>query len=163
MPYLSGSLEAAGAVVDILIGVSQAKATLLKKHAFPVPSPIHTRALLDTGSFLSGFHPRVFQDLDLSAFDEIEITTPSTTGGGTFRVERYWVSLSLVAEGRVCPMPDCSVFATDSWRPGDGVEALIEWTSSASVTFNSWVRIADSLWPSECRWTTSPASITMPA
>ena len=125
MPYLSGMIEPAGAVVDVLISAPQSRIALLKKHSFPPPKPILVRALLDTGSFLSGFHPRVFQELDLVAFDEIEIFTPSTTSGTSFLVDRYWVNLALVAEGRMCPMPDCFVFATDSWRPGEGVEALI--------------------------------------
>ena len=76
MPYLSGTIEPAGAIVDVLIGAPQFRLALLKKHSFPLPKPILVRALLDTGSFLSGFHPRVFQALDLLAFDEIEILTP---------------------------------------------------------------------------------------
>ena len=67
----------------------------------------------------------MFRDLDLEAFDDIAIMTHSTTGGTSFLVERYWVNLSLVAEVRVCPMANCHVFATDSWLPGEGVEALI--------------------------------------
>ena len=67
----------------------------------------------------------MFQQLDLLEFDEIEIFTPSTIAGAAFQVKRYWVNLSLVAEGRMCPLPDCFVFATDSWRPGEGIEALI--------------------------------------
>lgn len=125
MPYLSGKIELAGAIVDVLVSPSRARLALLKKHSFPIPQPIHVRALLDTGSFLSGFHPRVFDALDLQSFDQIEICTPSTPVGSSFLVARYRVNLALIAEGRVCPMPDCFVFATDSWRPGDGVEALI--------------------------------------
>ena len=97
MPYLSGTIEPAGAVVDVLISAPQSRIALLNKHSFPPPKPILVRALLDTGSFLSGFHPRVFQALDLLAFDEIEILTPSTTSGTSFLVDRYWVNLALVA------------------------------------------------------------------
>lgn len=67
----------------------------------------------------------MFRELDLSTFDEIEILTPSSTLDRPFRASRYWVNLALVAEGRTCPMPDCFVFETDSWRPGEGVEALL--------------------------------------
>lgn len=125
MPILSGSLEPAGAIVDVLVSPSRVRVSLLKKHSLPIPKPVHIRALLDTGSFLSGFHPRVFQILDLQPHDEIEICTPSTVAGASYRVERYRVNLAFVAEGRTCPMPDCFVFATDSWRPGEGVEALL--------------------------------------
>lgn len=125
MPYLSGRIEAAGAIVDVLVSPSRTRMALLTKHSFPTPPPVHVRALLDTGSFLSDFHPRVFQALDLQALDEIEICTPSTPAGSSFLVERFRVNLALIAEGRTCPMPDCFVFATDSWRPGEGVEALI--------------------------------------
>ena len=55
MPYLSGNIEAAGAVIDVVIGVPQSRAALLQKHSFVVPPPVDVRALIDTGSFMSGF------------------------------------------------------------------------------------------------------------
>jgi len=125
MPLLSGEILAAGAVVDVLAGVPESRKRLLQKHGFATPPPVHVRALLDTGSFLTGLHPRVFTALDLRSFDQIEIVTPSTAPNAPFRVPRYWVNLSLVADGQSCPMPDRFVFATDSWHPREGVEALI--------------------------------------
>lgn len=78
MPYLSGPFTRGGAVLDVLVGVPTARAALLRRHSFPVPEPLPVRALIDTGSSVSGFAPRVFSALDLTRFDQIKVLTPST-------------------------------------------------------------------------------------
>jgi hypothetical protein len=125
MPYLSSPIGPGGAIVDVLIGVPAVRAKLLTRNSFPVPPAVHVRALVDTGASVSGFTPRVFRELDLTPFDELAILTPSTPPDAPHRCPRYPVSLSLVAEGRSCSLPEAYVLATDCWHPGEGIEGLI--------------------------------------
>jgi hypothetical protein len=50
VPVLTGSLQPDGAVVEVLVGWSTAGAQQLRLALRPVPSPLHGRALLDTGA-----------------------------------------------------------------------------------------------------------------
>ena len=55
MPLLTGPLTPGGAIIDVLVGVSRPRLALLLKHQFPVPVPVHVRAVIDTGASVSGF------------------------------------------------------------------------------------------------------------
>jgi hypothetical protein len=125
MPLLTGPLLSAGAVIDVLIGVSRPRRALLVKHQFPVPAPVHVRALIDTGASVSGFAPRVFTGLDLTPVGQIAILTPSTAPDAPHQSDLYDVSLSLVADGTPHSFPDSRVMAADCWHPDEGIEALI--------------------------------------
>ena len=53
MPTLTGPITADGAMVNVLIGVSEARRQTLQRVGFPVPAPSALRAVLDTGSFVT--------------------------------------------------------------------------------------------------------------
>jgi|GEM_PF-1003343 len=125
MPYVTGVLIRGWAIIDVLVGVSRPRHRLLQKHHFTVPQPVHVRALLDTGASISGFAPRVFQELDLTPVTKLGVITPSTPAHTPHEVDLYDVSLALVAGGGTHPFPDTRVMAADCWLPGEGIEALI--------------------------------------
>ena len=125
MPYVTGPIGAGGAIVDVLFGVPRTRATLLSRAGFPVPAPVHIRALLDTGASLTGVSPRVLAALDLRPFDQMEVYTPSTPPGSPHVCDRFLVSISMVAGGRACPFPDLYVMSADCWLEGEGIEALV--------------------------------------
>ena len=125
MPYLNGPIGAGGAVVDVTVSVPALRASLLQRHGFAVPEPVHIRALIDTGATLSGFAPRVFTALDLKPLDTLSVLTPSTRPDAPHPFDRFQVSLALIAEGRSCPFPDTLVIATDCWLEDEGMEGLI--------------------------------------
>jgi len=125
MPILSGSITPRGAVIDVLVGVSDPRRQILVKHGFPVPAPLHVRALIDTGADVSGFAPRLFTALGLTPVDQIALYTPSTPPNCPHMADVFDVSLSVVAGGSPCVMPISSVFAADGWLPEEGIEALI--------------------------------------
>src|SRR2546428_3839780 len=50
MPILSALLEAEGALVDVLVGVSDASVRSLRTSLRPIPAAIRARALIDTGA-----------------------------------------------------------------------------------------------------------------
>jgi hypothetical protein len=125
MPLLKGTIEPGGAIIDVLVGVSKPRRRLLEKHGFPVPYPVHVRALIDTGAHMSGFAPRVFKELSVLPVTKTAIYTPSTPPGSPHECDLYDVSLSLVANGSPHPFPDSRVMEADCWMPGEGIEALI--------------------------------------
>lgn len=125
MPYVSGPLTGCWAIVDVLLGVSRARAELLGKHGFVVPKPVYVRALLDTGASISGFSPRVFRDLDLAPVSTLDVLTPSTPANAPHASDLFDVSLALVANGATHPFADMRVMAADCWLPQEGLEALL--------------------------------------
>lgn len=125
MPYLTGPIVPSGAVIDVLVGVSQPRRLLFAKHHFPIPEPVAVRAMIDTGASISGFQPGVFQSLDLTAVSTGLILTPSTLPDAPHECELFDVSLSLIAAGVAHPFPDSRVMAADCWLEGEGIDALI--------------------------------------
>jgi hypothetical protein len=125
MPYLTGPIVPAGAVIDVLVGVSRPRRILLEKHNFAIPQSVHVRALIDTGASVSGFAPRVFTALDVTPVAKTFVLTPSTPPNAPHECDLYHVSLSLVADGSAHQFPDSQVIAADCWLAGEGIEALI--------------------------------------
>jgi hypothetical protein len=125
MPYVSGSLTRGWAIVDVLVGVSHPRRSLLQRHQFPIPANVHVRALLDTGASISGFSPRVFKELDLTPVTKLGVITPSTPPNTPHECDLFDVALSLVAGGAAHPFPDARVMEADCWLPGEGIEALL--------------------------------------
>jgi hypothetical protein len=125
MPYVNGALTAGWAILDVLVGVSGRRQELLERHQFPVPQPVHVRALLDTGASISGFAPRVFRELDLTPVSTLNVLTPSTPADAPHPCDLYDVSLSLVANGTAYPFADLRVMVADCWPPTEGLEALL--------------------------------------
>jgi Aspartyl protease len=125
MPLVSGKLSGPWAVVDVLLGVSGARAALLRKVNFPVPAPVRVRALLDTGASVSGFAPRAFRELDLAPVSTLSIQTTSTTPDAPHESDMFDVSLALIANATPHPFGDVRVMTADCWHADEGFEALI--------------------------------------
>jgi hypothetical protein len=124
MSYVKGSLVNGWAIVDVLIGASRTHQVVLRKHESVVPQAVHVRALLDTGASISGFSPRVFQELGISPITKMDVLTPSTPSNKPHICDVYDVSLALVANGAVRPFPDARVMVADCWLQNEGIEAL---------------------------------------
>lgn len=125
MPYVTSGLRQGWASVDVLIGVSRQRRTLLERNRFPVPAAIHVHALIDTGASISGFSSKVFEALDLTPVTQISVLTPSTPYDAPHGCNLFDVSLSLVANGGAHPFPDVRVMEANCWHPGEQIEALI--------------------------------------
>jgi len=84
-----------------MLWIPRERELLLRRLGMPLPQPQTVRALIDTGSAVTGFDPSVFQLLDIRPVDQMEILTPST--GQTPHVcDRYIVSIS-------CPLASGSL------------------------------------------------------
>ncbi len=84
MPTLTGLITADGALVNVLIGVSEARRQTLLRVGFPVPAPAAVRAVLDTGSFLSLADATAIAPLGVAAYDRLQFfrTTGQNRGAG---------------------------------------------------------------------------------
>jgi len=120
-------ITAAGAVVDVMVGVGPRRARLLRKNKMRVPDPVHVRSVIDTGAGISGFAGRVFRQLELPPVGTIHILTPSTPADQPKECPLYDVTLYLVAGGAPRPVLESQVIAAEGWQPGkdEGIEGLL--------------------------------------
>jgi hypothetical protein len=116
MPVIHGLIDWNGAVVSVRVGVSANRREKLLRVGFPVPNEISLRLQLDTGSHLTGFPTTVFRALEISRFDEIPISTPSTKPGEVCVASQCDVSITLTAPGGLTrTFPSVHAIASDDF------------------------------------------------
>lgn len=82
MPILTGNLIPEGALVDVLVGLSQSTVHGLRTALQPVPPPINTHALLDTGAEITCFDSALIQSLGLPSSGMVPAFVPALGGLG---------------------------------------------------------------------------------
>jgi len=98
MPTLNGLITADGAVVNVLIGVSQARRQTLRRVSFPVPAPSALRAVLDTSSFATLADIQAIAPLGVTPFMRRRFLT-SATGATPHVRDVYKLSVTLLDDG----------------------------------------------------------------
>ena len=98
MATLTGPITADGAVVNILIGVSEARRQTLQRVGFPVPAPSAVRAVLDTGSFVTLADVQAIVPLGVTHFTRQRFLT-SATGTRPQVRNVYRLSVTLLDDG----------------------------------------------------------------
>jgi hypothetical protein len=98
MPTLTGPITADGAVVSILIGVSEARRRALLRVGFPVPAPSVLRAVLDTGSFITLADEPAIMALGVTFHNQQQFFT-SATGVTPHVRDVYKLSITLLDDG----------------------------------------------------------------
>jgi predicted aspartyl protease len=63
---------------QVRIGVSEAKANLLRQQNKPIPAPVEITALIDTGASGTAVKPEVIRQLQLTPRGVTNIATPSS-------------------------------------------------------------------------------------
>jgi hypothetical protein len=86
MPVVTGTLAAEGALVDVRIGWSDPAARQLRTALRPVPPPIDTRALIDSGAECSCIDPSIIRALGLPVGGFVMANVPAH-GGLTFAAQ----------------------------------------------------------------------------
>lgn len=124
MPILTAPIVTAGAVVEILLGVPQARREMLLKHGLPVPPRLSLRALIDTGASITATSARHPSQLGLGPIGELSIYTPSTPHHSPHRCECFAVSLSLACAEAEMHFPAFEVAACE-FGHADGVEMVL--------------------------------------
>jgi hypothetical protein len=95
MPILTLPLLSDGAIVDLLIGVSRAKAVALAADKQPIPIPVQIRALIDTGCSGTCVEGEVLRSLGLIPINKTQVLT-ATTGQTPEIVDLYDASLAIL-------------------------------------------------------------------
>jgi hypothetical protein len=122
MPLIAGVITWDGAVVPVRVGVSENRRKRLASAGFPVPAEIPLLLQLDTGSHLTGFPTAVFRALQITPFDEIPISTPSTKPGEVCMAFQYDVSITLDAPDGTRVFPSVHAIASDDFSgPVNGI------------------------------------------
>jgi hypothetical protein len=125
MSLITGKITRDGAVIDVLVGVSEARRTVLLRNGLPVPKEEALLAQLDTGSFATGLTPEVFQKLGIQPFERILIRTPSTRPGQPCSCDRYDVTLTLLAGTAQTVFSRVYVIASEDFGPEEHIQAII--------------------------------------
>jgi hypothetical protein len=126
MPIIRGQITKHGAVIDLLLGVSRNRRLVLERNHLAVPDPVAVRAVIDTGSALSGFRSSAFQQLQIQPFTQIPVRTPSTRPGQPHWTDQYDVSITLVSGTTVKVFESVHAIMSDDFNPADeeGIEAI---------------------------------------
>lgn len=125
MSIINGAITQDGATILVLVGVSLNRRRALEKMGFPVPQEIVVNAQLDTGSFITGFTPELFQTLGVGPVDEIAIHTPSTRRGQPCNCPLFDVGVTLVSGTDRYTLPSITVIETGGFEHGEPVQAII--------------------------------------
>ena len=83
MPVLTGPLQDDGPLVEVVLGWSASRARQLRAALRPVPPPLQTRALLDTGAETTCIDASLIQQLGLPFGGTAPVNLPAH-GGFTF-------------------------------------------------------------------------------
>jgi hypothetical protein len=125
MPILNAPVhDHNGPVIDLLIGVSEARRTVLLRNNFLVPARLGISALVDTGSKVSGVDPSILKQLDLRPISQQLIYTASTIPGQPYPCDEYDVSLFIPHDRIEMYLTSVAVIATN-FLPEENVQALI--------------------------------------
>ena len=83
-----------GPLIDLLVGISAPRTKALTDAGLPVPAPVSTRFLVDTGASNTRVDPAILSQLSLTPTGSIPIHTPST-GGTPAMCNQFDISLSI--------------------------------------------------------------------
>jgi len=92
VPHFTLQISPQGAILNALIGLSEARQGALKAAGQAIPNLVPIRALVDTGASATCVDPSVLQALNLSPTGNTMVVTPST-GGKPAAVDQYDVGL----------------------------------------------------------------------
>jgi hypothetical protein len=124
MPVVTGVITEDGAVISVLVGVSENRRRALQRVGFAVPPSVAVLAVIDTGSFATGLRPSIFDALGIQPFRTLPILTPSTKPDQPHICGQYDVSLTLVSGVNQLEIPSVHAIGTDDFRE-EGIQGII--------------------------------------
>jgi predicted aspartyl protease len=123
MPHFTLLLSPNGPIVDVWIGVSQARAQALIIAKQPIPPAVTVRALVDTGASCTCIDPSALATLGLSPTGLTPMFTPST-GGTPHQANTYDVNL-MIPCGTMMPLVIGNLAIAESTLINQGIQALL--------------------------------------
>ncbi len=92
---LTKPIDQAGPLVTVRVGVTLAREQVLRRVGFPVPPPIETQALLDTGSFITIIDANFVHLLKLNSYG-FQAVRSAASGLTPKNAKEYDVSVSII-------------------------------------------------------------------
>jgi hypothetical protein len=117
MPFLTSTIGAEGALVDIFIALSTPRIDALKLAGMSFPPPEKARALIDTGASISSISPRIAKCLSLIPSGITPICS-ATTGVAPQNSNLYDVCLAFVQPSIKVLGVTIPVIEVDLFTPG---------------------------------------------
>lgn len=109
-------------MLDVLVGVSAARAVALQQVSQPIPQPAQIRGLIDTGASGTCIDPAALKGLGLTPTGTMPMLTPST-GPTPHLCNQYDVSLTLLHPSLQLNLDTVAV--SESHLSAQGIQALI--------------------------------------
>lgn len=103
MPHFTLQISPEGALIDVVIGVSEARRAALTEAGQNIPNLVPMRALIDTGATSTCIDPSILQLLNLTPKGKIPVHTPST-GGIAVEADQYDVCIIIPAFANQAPL-----------------------------------------------------------
>lgn len=111
-----------GAVVELLVGVHEARRNALRRNALPVPARVRIRVQIDTGSEFTVIDGPVFRQLGIQPIDSIPLR-PMSVSAEAVQFPRFAASLGLPGEESELHLPSAVVLGC-YMTPEDGVQGV---------------------------------------
>lgn len=125
MPHLTLTVSPGGPLLDIHVGVSQARRNALVAANQTVPPSIPTRALVDTGASCTCVDPTILNQLGITPTGTAHVHTP-TTGAAPATASQFDVSIVIIfgTPPRLL-YGNHTIAVVESDLTAQGIEALI--------------------------------------
>lgn len=123
MPHFVIPITPNGALLDIVIGVSQARGMALQAAGQSIPNVVQLRALLDTGASFTCIDPTGLSNLNITPKGTTTVNTPST-GINPITVNTYDIGI-LIPGSAPPPLFLNTVEVAETSLINLGIQALI--------------------------------------
>jgi hypothetical protein len=120
---MTRSTVGSGAVVELLIGVNEARREVLLRSGFPVPARVRVLAQIDTGTEFSAVDSSILARLDVRPIDSILVRTPDTTTEPR-AFQQYAVSIALASDTLEMFLTSVEVLGC-AFAPDEGIQAML--------------------------------------
>lgn len=125
MPLIEDNITSEGAVITVLLGVSQSREAVLRRAGFPVPAQVPLRLLIDSGSFATGVPLEALRSLEIEEIDQIPVGTLSTRKDEPHMANLFDVSLQLLSGVSTRTIPSVHVIAGAGYDLQGGVNGIL--------------------------------------
>ena len=113
MPTFTGTLTGDGALVNVAVGVAEARRQLLQRLNLPVPAPSKVCALLDPGSHVTLVDEQALPQLGITSYVQLPLLS-SASGLVVNWLPVYYLSVTLLdnADRPLMYWPQVDVYGT---------------------------------------------------
>lgn len=93
MPSVNLNISQQGAMIDVLIEVSQQRKLAMQSAGLIAPIAVPCRLLIDTGASSTCLDSWIFKSLNINPIGTVEMHTPSTSVNNAHRCNQYDICL----------------------------------------------------------------------